>query len=278
LLAFWAVVIERQIFVIRKQSIAILPKGSKPIRVLQIGDIHLAPWQKRKMAFLEKLGKLDVDLVVNTGDNLGHLKAIDPLLRSLGPLLEKPGIFVHGSNDYFAPVPKNPISYVFRASATPNSARLDTPKMTEAFEKAGWLNLNNQQRSINLSGTEINFIGIDDYHVGRADFTKLEASTGFTIGLTHAPYLAALEKLTGFGASVIFAGHTHGGQVRLPFVGALTTNSDLPNRYARGISGWEFAGRSSILSIVAGLGNSIYAPVRFFCLPEVRVVTLLPKN
>ena len=278
MLAIWAVVIERQIFVIRKQSIAILPEGSKPIRVLQIGDIHLAPWQKRKMAFLEKLGNLEVDLVVNTGDNLGHLKAIDPLLSALGPILKKPGLFVHGSNDYFAPVPKNPISYVFRASGTPNSARLDTQKMTEAFENAGWLNLNNQQQSVTVSGVQINFIGIDDYHVGRANFTKLRGSVGFTIALTHAPYLEALEKLTGLGASVIFAGHTHGGQVRLPFIGALTTNSDLPNRYARGISGWEFGAKRSVLSIVAGLGNSIYAPVRFFCLPEVRVITLLPKN
>jgi predicted MPP superfamily phosphohydrolase len=90
--------------------------------------------------------------------------------------------------------------------------------------------------------------------------------------------MEAIEKLTGFGAQVIFAGHTHGGQVRIPFFGALTTNSDLPNRFARGLSGWEFEGKSSVLSVVAGLGNSIFAPIRFFCRPEVRLITLLAKE
>ena len=103
-LAVWAIVIERQLFVIRKQSIKVLPTGSKPMRVLQIGDIHLAPWQKNKMRFLRSLGSKEIDLVVNTGDNLGHKNAIKPLLDALGPLLSKPGVFVHGSNDYFAPV------------------------------------------------------------------------------------------------------------------------------------------------------------------------------
>jgi predicted MPP superfamily phosphohydrolase len=88
----------------------------------------------------------------------------------------------------------------------------------------------------------------------------------------------AIEKLTGLGSKMIFAGHTHGGQVRLPLIGALTTNSDLPNRFARGISGWEFQGKQSILSVVAGVGNSIFAPVRFFCRPEVRIITLLAKD
>jgi predicted MPP superfamily phosphohydrolase len=90
--------------------------------------------------------------------------------------------------------------------------------------------------------------------------------------------MEAIEKLTSLGAQMIFAGHTHGGQVRLPFVGALTTNSDLPNKFARGVSGWEFEDRASVLSVVAGLGNSIFAPVRFFCRPEVRIVTLLPRD
>jgi predicted MPP superfamily phosphohydrolase len=87
-----------------------------------------------------------------------------------------------------------------------------------------------------------------------------------------------IERFTSIGASVIFAGHTHGGQVRLPIVGALTTNSDLPNKFARGISGWEFGQKASILSVVAGLGNSIFAPVRFFCRPEVRIITLTSTN
>jgi uncharacterized protein len=230
------------------------------------------------MRFLTSLGSLDVDLVANTGDNLGHKAAIKPLLESLGPLLSKPGVFVHGSNDYYAPVLKNPFGYIFHSSAKPNSERLDTEVLTEGFEKAGWKNLNNRGVQIQLSGTNIRFIGVDDFHIGLSDFEKLTSSADFSIALTHAPYLEVIEKLTGLGAEMIFAGHTHGGQVRLPIVGALTTNSDLPVKFARGISGWEFENKNSILSVTAGLGNSIFAPVRFFCMPEVRLVTLVARD
>jgi predicted MPP superfamily phosphohydrolase len=246
--------------------------------VLQIGDIHLAPWQKNKMRFLRSLGQAEVDLVVNTGDNLGHKNAIEPLLDALGPLLAKPGVFVHGSNDYFAPVAKNPLNYLFRSSEKPSSKPLATEELTAGFEKAGWVNLNNRFADIDINGNKVRFLGIDDYHIGYAKFELLVRSDNFSIALTHAPYMDAIEKLTGLGARMIFAGHTHGGQVRLPLIGALTTNSDLPNRFARGISGWEFQGKQSILSVVAGVGNSIFAPVRFFCRPEVRIITLLAKD
>jgi predicted MPP superfamily phosphohydrolase len=253
----------------------VLLKGSNPIRVLQIGDIHLAPWQKRKQRFIKGLTKHPIDLVVNTGDNLGHSKAIEPLLDCLQPLLEKPGVFVNGSNDYYAPVPKNPISYIFHASEAPKSAKLDTAKMTNAFKKAGWHSLNNKAVDLEVEGNPIRFIGVDDHHIGKSNLSELPASQAFTIGLTHAPYLEILRGLTLRGAELIFAGHTHGGQVRVPILGALTTNSDLPNKFARGTSGWSFEGKNSILSVVAGLGNSIFAPVRFFCRPEVRLITLL---
>lgn len=277
-IAVWAIVIERQLFVIREQTIKVLPTGSKPFRVLQIGDIHLAPWQRGKMRFLRSLGNKDIDLVVNTGDNLGHKKAIKPLLDALGPLLTKPGVFVHGSNDYFAPVAKNPFGYIFHSSTKPSSETLDTEELTAGFESAGWVNLNNRFAEIEVNGNLIRFLGIDDYHIGYSKFDLLIPSGRFSIALTHAPYMQAIEKLTGLGAEMIFAGHTHGGQVRLPFVGALTTNSDLPNKFARGLSAWEFEGKASVLSVVAGLGNSIFAPVRFFCRPEVRIVTLLPRD
>jgi len=237
------------------------------------------------MRFLRSLGSKDIDLVVNTGDNLGHKDAIEPLLDALGPLLSKPGVFVHGSNDYYAPILKNPFGYLFRPSASPNDPEVDnaalapetlnTKALTAGFESAGWHNLNNRSHELVVQGNSIRFVGIDDFHIGLSDLERVVEKEQFTIALTHAPYLAVIEKFTGVGAKLIFAGHTHGGQVRLPFFGALTTNSDLPNRFARGVSGWEFGDRSSILSVVAGIGNSIFAPVRFFCRPEVRLITLI---
>lgn len=253
-----------------------------------MGDIHLAPWQKNKMRFLKSLGEKQIDLVVNTGDNLGHKDAIKPLLDALGPLLTKTGVFVHGSNDYYAPALKNPFGYLFRPSGKPkaqgidqdklNPATLETEALTAGFESAGWHNLNNRSAEITVSDNKIRFIGIDDFHIGLSDLGTVQKKNQFTIALTHAPYLEVIRKFTDAEAKLIFAGHTHGGQVRLPFFGALTTNSDLPNKFARGVSGWEFGGNNSILSVVAGLGNSIFAPVRFLCRPEVRLITLTPVD
>ena len=99
-----------------------------------------------------------------------------------------------------------------------------------------------------------------------------------TIGVTHAPYRRVLDALVTHGAQLIFAGHTHGGQVCLPGGRALTTNSDLPSAQARGLSQWHLAGRSSLLNVSAGLGTSIYAPIRLFCPPEAVLVTLVGRD
>ena len=98
------------------------------------------------------------------------------------------------------------------------------------------------------------------------------------IGVAHAPYRRIIEAFAEAGAAIMFAGHTHGGQVRIPGIGALTTNSDLPNKHAKGLSAWLFNEKVMLLNVAAGLGNSIYAPVRFWNRPEVRIVTLLPVS
>ncbi len=283
LCAIWGIGIERFLFVIRRESVKVLPANSTPITVLHIGDIHLAPWQKRKAKFVQSLGRLKPDLVINTGDNLGHADAIGPVLTALAPLMERPGVFVNGSNDYYAPVLRNPLAYLAKPSERSEGPVLDTPRLVGGFKSAGWLNLNNREGQITINGLKLGFIGVDDAHDELDNLTSIPnqanalADCDLVIGVSHAPYLRVLEEMGSAGASMIFAGHTHGGQVCLPVIGALTTNCDLPTKYARGISAWRFAGRDVILNVVAGLGHSIYAPVRFFCRPEVRLITLEAK-
>ncbi len=283
LCAIWGIGIERFLFVIRRESVKVLPANSTPITVLHIGDIHLAPWQKSKAKFVHSLGRLKPDLVINTGDNLGHADAIGPVLTALAPLMERPGVFVNGSNDYYAPVLRNPLAYLAKPSERSEGPVLDTPRLVGGFKSAGWLNLNNREGQITINGLKLGFIGVDDAHDELDNLTSIPnqanalADCDLVIGVSHAPYLRVLEEMGSAGASMIFAGHTHGGQVCLPVIGALTTNCDLPTKYARGISAWRFAGRDVILNVVAGLGHSIYAPVRFFCRPEVRLITLEAK-
>ena len=81
-----------------------------------------------------------------------------------------------------------------------------------------------------------------------------------------SPELAAL------GWDLILAGHTHGGQVRLPVVGALVTNSHMPRRLVSGLAVMH----GSVLHTSAGLGTSKYAPFRFLCRPEAVILDLRP--
>lgn len=284
LAAIWGIGIERHLFVIRRESVRVLPEGSQPLTVLHIGDLHIAPWQKRKLAWISKLGALSPDLVINTGDNLGHAAAIGPTLTALKPLLERTGVFVNGSNDYYAPVARNPLAYLKKPSERSEGTQLETSRLVGGFTSSGWLDLNNRQGRAVINGIRINFIGVDDAHDGLDDLTEvsnsknLHSGADLVIGVSHAPYLRVIEAMAEAGVDLMFAGHTHGGQVCVPGVGALTTNCDLPRKNAKGLSSWDVAGKTMILNVVAGLGHSIYAPVRFACRPEVRLLTLLPKN
>lgn len=280
LLAAYTTTIARWRFTAVEAEAAVLPAGSEPIRVLHISDIHMAPWQGRKQAFIKNLISLKPDLVINTGDNLGHKDAIEPTLSALAPLLDVPGVFVNGSNDYFAPRFKSPIGYLFKPSSPHSETPLPTAEMTDTFEALGWQNLNNRSTSMSVGDLKISFIGIDDAHHDLDDLTTLNSdnSAQLVIGVTHAPYRRVIEAMAEEQAAIIFAGHTHGGQVRFPFVGSLTTNCDLPNKFSKGLSAWQFEDRVLLLNVCAGLGNSIFAPVRWFNRPEVRLVTLTAKN
>ena len=108
----YAAGIEVRSFTLRRRRAAGAAPGHQPLRVLHLSDLHLTPRQGRKLSWLRSLAGSRPDLVVDTGDNLAHLRAVPPLLEALGPLLDVPGVFVFGSNDYFAPTLRNPVRYL----------------------------------------------------------------------------------------------------------------------------------------------------------------------
>jgi len=251
-----------------------------PFTILHISDLHFAPGQNKKADYLEKLAGFSPDLVINTGDNLGHAQSINPALRALSPLMDLPGVFVNGSNDYRAPKPRNPLKYLQGPSKTHKSNSLDTNRFTRELETAGWLNLNNEAGLIEIKGTKLGFLGLDDPHENLDNLQGLTKqrrsvdSAEVIFGIAHAPYLRVIESFTKLDASLIFAGHTHGGQICLPGQRALVTNCDLPTQYASGLSAWEFGDKQSMLHVSQGLGCSIYAPVRLFCPPSATLLTI----
>jgi predicted MPP superfamily phosphohydrolase len=284
LLTLWGALVERNRFTVVREKLPILSRGSKPIRILHVSDLHVAPWQKRKLDWIEKLSDLQPDLVVDTGDNLGHRDAIRPTITALSGLLNYPGVFVNGSNDYHSPEVRNPLKYLNKPSTPNHKELIETERLTGAFESSGWKNLNNRSASLNISGVRIGFLGLDDPHDKLANFDSLGSqskqlgSQDLIIGVAHAPYLNVIEQFGNHGAKLVFAGHTHGGQICLPKFGAIITNCDLPRKFAKGLSSHNVGSKQLWLNVCAGLGTSIFAPVRLFCKPEVRLLTLIAKD
>lgn len=282
----WA--IERVRFGLERVSIAALPAGSRELRILHLGDLHLAPWQTRKMDFVRSLADLEPDLVVNTGDNMGHPDALPYVRETLAPFRGVPGVFVYGSNDYFGPILKNPFTYFLpRRADAPIAPRLDIDGLERLLrDDMGWASLNNAAAIVEAGGMRVRAVGVDDPHIhydrlvrARESLTGLPADADGLplLGVVHAPYQRILDAFTDLGAMAIVAGHTHGGQVCVPGVGALVTNCDLPRRQVSGLSEWRSGGRRAPLYVTRGLGTSIYAPLRFACPPEATLITLTAR-
>lgn len=287
-------------FRVSRVSLPVLPVGALPVRVLHVSDIHMVPGQAAKVKWLSDLAQLEPDLVVNTGDNFGHSHAVDPLVEALGPLAQFPGVFVMGNNDYFGPCRPKVLKYFKQQESSrprvQRSPQMPVEQLRSVFTDFGWLDVSNTEVSIRVAGQEFTVVGVDDPHLGRDEFPGCVGGP-VRLGLLHAPYRRVLDAMAADGVRVMFAGHTHGGQVCLPGGRALITNSDVPLSYARGAHRWpptattETAGSEqgahvsgmadgdvpaggSWLHVSAGVGSAPLLPVRFWCPPEATLLTL----
>ncbi|HEY8588777.1 MAG TPA: metallophosphoesterase [Naasia sp.] len=282
--------VERTAFRLRRFQVPVLPRGSERIRVLHISDLHMAPWQRRKQEWVRALARLRPDIVVDTGDNLGHEDGIAGIREALEPFTGIPGVFVWGSNDYYGPEPKNPFRYFRGASeASANADMLDLAGLRRELTGLGWTDINNTAATLTVRGSVLDFLGVDDPH---REFDRLDllsaardeldagrtGTADLVLGVAHAPYRRILDSFVARGAGLLLAGHTHGGQVCVPGYGALVTNCDIPRKQVKGLSEWRSGGSSAPLHVSAGLGTSIYAPVRFSCPPEATLLTLTARR
>jgi len=286
--AAWGMLVERNRFTLREVNLRLLPASAQPLRILHLSDMHLAPWQQGKGRWVRELARLQPDLIINTGDNWGWRDGLDAVRYAFDAFADIPGAFVFGSNDYEGPVVKNPLGYLGGpSSAKPDRPLLDSQSLRSYFtEELGWADLNNSASSLAVNSQVIELYGLDDAHHGHdriddmvdalSDVRAVSPQPALRLGVTHAPYLSTLNELAHFGADMLFAGHTHGGQVCVPGYGALVTNCDLPPAQASGLSAVECEGRVVPLHVSAGLGTSVFAPVRFACPPEATLLTLLP--
>jgi uncharacterized protein len=274
-------VIERNAFTVRRWDVPVLAPGAAPLRVLHVSDLHITAVQHRKHGWIRGLASLQPDLVVNTGDTLSAADAIPAVMHSLEPLFEFPGVFVPGNNDYYAPLPKNPMRY-FGGPPDPaavKSAPLPWPELADAMVTAGWTDLTHVRTTVKVEGRPVAFAGTDDPHLRKARYERIagpaDADAEVRIGVTHSPEPPLLGAFAGDGYDLVLAGHTHGGQIRVPFGPAIVTNCGIERTRARWLHRWD---ERMYFHISAGLGTNPYMPIRFCCRPEATVLTLLPRS
>jgi uncharacterized protein len=268
--------IERRSPRLRQVEVPVLPPGSAPLRVLHFSDAHLTPGQTWKRDWIRSLAALEPDLVINTGDSIAHADAVPVFLDAIAPLLERPGAFVFGSNDFAAPIFKNPVRYLLPDDGVREQGdALPWRELRDVMADAGWLDLTNARGYLKADGRQLELVGVDDPHIERDRYDLVSAPADpdatLTIGVTHSPEPRVISAMALDGCDLILAGHTHGGQLRVPFYGALVTNCGLDRARARGLSRYD----GVWLHVSAGLGTSPFAPVRFACPPEATLLTLV---
>jgi predicted MPP superfamily phosphohydrolase len=268
----YGALVERRSYRLVRRDLAILPaEGPESLRVLHLSDLHFVGGDERKARFLASLPSADVTVV--TGDFLaepeGVAIAVDGVRATRGRLASW---FVLGSNDYQVSRPVNWFRYLLPRRLRRSRRAVIGPwrELVRQLEADGWRDLTNLREEVSLDGLAVELLGLDDAHIRRHDLrvAPRRAPDRFGMAVMHSPDSA--PEAVACGYPFVVAGHTHGGQVRLPLVGALVTNSHLPRRLVSGLLRFGDA----FVHISPGLGTSKYAPFRFLCPPEATLLEL----
>jgi uncharacterized protein len=282
----YASLYERNRWTLRRFDVPVLAPDSAPLRVLHLSDLHMTAGQRSKQEWVASLARLEPDLVVDTGDNLAGMDAVPGTLRALDPLLDLPGVFVMASNDYYAPRPKNPLKYFKREHTRVHGHELPWRDLRDGMTRRGWLDLTNARGELVVGGRRIVFAGVDDSHLRRDRYDLVagpaDPTADLRIGLAHSPEPRVLDRFAADGSDLLLCGHTHGGQLRVPFYGALVTNCGIDRDRVRWLHRWAEPSAAhphgTWLHVSAGLGTSPYAPYRFACPPEATLLTLTARQ
>ena len=221
---------------------------SKPLSILQLSDLHIekdTPYRERWL--FDMLKNLHPDLILLTGD-LHQMENMDIgiLREKLGGLSAPMGVYACSGYD----------GVKMMSEACPNIVRLENRALM----------LQRETDTIGIAG--LNAVG------KREPIYESIAGTDFRLAIHHTPGLA--DESAAHGMDLYLCGHTHGGQVRIPFWGAIITNSPTGKRFERGLS---FIGKMPVYTS-SGLGlEPPSAPqVRFLCRPEITLITVHPSR
>jgi predicted MPP superfamily phosphohydrolase len=254
--------------------------GSPAVDVLHVSDTHMTSSRRALVRWLTRLPDLlpaQPDLVLATGDLIENDTGTAPLVEALAGLESRLGRFyVLGSHDYFQSRfrPEAYLKYFQKDHERVEARPADVDALESGLQAKGWRALTNTSARVKTNGATIRLSGVDDPYIRRhrTDHIERAADDDLAIGLVHAPDVVSEWVLTGF--DLVLAGHTHGGQVRLPLIGPVVTNCALPAALAGGLHrvghGW--------LHVSPGLGSGRFARIRFARPPEATLLQIRPRE
>lgn len=260
-LGTWSVAIEPGMLRERQVDLALArwPEGRAPLRVAFIADLHVGAPHITLAKLDDIVARVNAaapDLVLIGGDYIAHVlggRAIAPeaIAARLRPLKARLGVFsILGNHDHVGG---------------------QGARMRDALTAAGIVVLENAARRLDTAEGPLWIVGLDTDRTARSDpvFAFRDVPLGGAepvFVLAHDP---GIFPLLPTGIAAVFAGHTHGGQVRVPGIGALVNASSAPLRHSLGV----IREHGRVMVVTAGIGTSIL-PIRFNCVPEIVVLTI----
>ncbi|MBW7995270.1 MAG: hypothetical protein FVQ81_01615 [Candidatus Glassbacteria bacterium] len=250
------------------------------VRILHLSDLHITASLRHKLDRIESLLDGEWDFVMISGDLIDNDSGIDPVSDFLGRLKASCGKFaVLGNHDYLDSIAGNPLKWVrafWHALLNRKSDELhvanDINRLVGCLEERGVRLLRNELAEGEIPGAgPFQVFGIDDPATDRDRPAEVSADVNpdaLRLVLTHAPI--RLGPLARFAPELIMCGHTHGGQIRLPLLGAILTHSDAGRRSCSGLV--ELDGCR--VHISPGVGAGRLFPLRFFSKAEVTEIVL----
>lgn len=249
---------------------------AEPLRILHLSDLHMCCGDRAKQAFVKRVTDDDYDLVFFTGD-IAEEEAAEPLVPGLLTRQPRLGAFaVLGNHDHWRMAYRDHLREFLGARAGDLAHWADIPRLKARMEEGGrWRVLTNETVQLEVDGRRLVVAGVDDPFTGHGDLQQTMRNVkraDVLIGLVHVPTDLASFSQRGF--HLVLAGHTHGGQWRLPFIGAVRTQCDLAPRHA---SGLHYVERTAV-HVSQGLGAGRLVRMRILCPPTAYDITLTPAR
>ncbi len=270
-LFFWYVVIYEPGHFILRERVIYSNKIKSEMGILHLSDLHVNQAHPSKLlAFMKHLASKKADIVVITGDLTNTDIGLRGLRESIRLLNNKKVFAVLGNHDYYT----YDFLYSFSPGLSPRKPR-DISKTLKCLDQCHVTLLKN--RSIFLKKHNIRILGIEytDHYDKVPSLPRLKGSTNnFNCLLVHTPDL--IPRISHWkDIDLLLAGHTHGGQVRLPGIGHIFSRTRFLKGLRRLVDGLNRY-KGAMIHISRGLGQGI--PMRFRCYPEAVLLRIRPAK